>query len=184
MKLLDAVNLILPKLGEHRVTNLTQKHPTLAVILPEVENELRKLLARGWWFNEFEYTAHPNSEGFIVLGTETITFTPNDVDVAVQRGQELYNPITLSYKFAEPVKGQVRQYIEFDSVPEACAQHVFYSALVSIYVTDIGYTQEVQLWQVQAAQSYSDLLAEHLRQRKYSTRRSSKWANLRRALRG
>ena len=32
MKLLDAVNLILPKLGEHPVTSLTIKHPTLAIV--------------------------------------------------------------------------------------------------------------------------------------------------------
>ena len=63
MKLLDAVNLILPKLGEHRVTSVDNKHPTLAIILPEIENELKKLLARGWWFNEFDYKAYPDSEG-------------------------------------------------------------------------------------------------------------------------
>lgn len=184
MKLLEAVNLILPKLGEHRVTRLDIKHPTLAVILPEVENELKKLLNKGWWFNEFDATLYPDSEKKIAVGTDVLTFTPECADKAVQRGEALFNPVTLSYEFDAPVKGRIRQYVEFDSIPESAAQHVYYSGLVNAYITDIGLTQEVQAWSSQAAASWSDLLAEHLRQRKYSTRQSRKFRNLVSALRG
>lgn len=184
MQLLDAVNLILPKLGEHRVTSLDIKHPTLAVILPEVDNELCKLLSRGWWFNEFDYTAYPDTEKAIALGTDTISFTPECPDVAVQRGNKLFNPITLSYEFDKPVKGRVRVYVPFDELPESAAQTVYYSGLTNAYITDIGLTQEVQTWGSQAAASYSDLLAEHLRQKKYSTKHSRKFRKLVSALRG
>lgn len=183
MNLLDAVNLILPKLGEHSVTSLTLKHPTLAVVLPEVDNELKAVLGRGWWFNEFDYTAYPDSEGGIVLGSTALTFTPKYPDTAVQRGTQLFNPSTLSYIFTDPVAGRVRQYVPFDLLPESVAQYVWYSALVNIYVTDLGVTQEVAVWQSKAAAAYSDMLAEHLRQRKYSTKSSKKWQNLRRAMR-
>jgi hypothetical protein len=184
MLLLDAVNLILPKLGEHRVTRLDIKHPTLAVILPEVENELRKLLSRGWWFNEFDYTAYPDSEKHIALGIDTISFTALYADTAVQRGNKLFNPVTLSYDFDEPVKGRARMYVPFDELPESAAQTVYYSGLTNAYITDIGLTQEVQTWGAQAAASYSDLLSEHLRQKKYNTRQSRKFRKLVCALRG
>lgn len=182
MTLLEAVNLILPKLGEHGVTRLDMKHPTLAIILPEVDNELNKLLAKGWWFNEFDYTAHPDPEGGIALGLDVLSFVPEEVNVAVQRGLALYNPVTLSYVFTAPVKGRVRQKVAFDDLPESAKQSVYYTALVNAFITDIGLTNEVQQWQAQAYASYSDLTAEHLRQKKYSTRGSRKWANLRRAL--
>lgn len=184
MILLEAVNLILPKLGEHRVTSLTLKHPTLAVILPEIDNELRQLLMKGWWFNEFDTTLYPDSEGAIFLGTEVLTFTPECAGVAVQRGNQLFNPVTLSYAFTTSVKGRVRQYVEFDLLPEAAAQYVYYSGLVNAYITDIGLTQEVQAWGNKAQAAWSDLLAEHLRQRKYSTRQSVKFRRLVSALRG
>ena len=184
MFLLDAVNLILPKLGEHRVTRLDIKHPTIAVILPEVENELRKLLMRGWWFNEFDYTAYPDPEGGIALGTDTLTFTPVYADVAVQRGARLFNPVTLSYTFTEPVKGRARMYVPFDELPESAAQTVYYSGLNNAFITDIGMTQEVQIWGAQAATAYSDLLAEHLRQKKYNTKQSRQFRRLACALRG
>lgn len=184
MNLLDAVNLILPKLGEHGVTSLNTKHPTLAVILPEIDNELRILLMKGWWFNEFDTTLYPDSEGKIAVGADVLTFTPACADVAVQRGLELYNPVTLDYVFTSPVKGRVRQYVEFDKLPESAAQYVYFSGLVNAFIADIGLTQEVQAWGSKAGAAWSDLLAEHLRQRKYSTRQSRKFRNLVSALRG
>lgn len=184
MKLIDAVNLILPKLGEHRVTRLDLKHPTLAIILPEVENEIRQLLNKGWWFNEFETTLHPGNDGNVYLGTEFLTFTPHQPDTAVQRGNRLYNPITLSYAFTVPVKGRVRQYVEFNELPESAAQSVYYTALVTCFITDIGMAQEVNAWTSTAQAAYSDLLAEHLRQKRFSTKNTRQWCKLRRALRG
>lgn len=184
MRLLDAVNLILPKLGEHRVTRLDAKHPTLAVILPEVDNELRTMLSRGWWFNEFDITVHPDIDGHLILGSDVLTFTADVEDTAVQRGQKLYNPKTLSYVFTAPVNGRVRQYVDFDDLPESAAQAVYYSALVAAYVTDIGLTNEVQDWKTKAFSAWSDLLAEHIRQKKFSTRKSRQFVKLRRALRG
>lgn len=184
MKLLDAVNLILPKLGEHRVTRLDVKHPTLAVILPEVENELVSLLQRGWWFNEFDYTAYPDSEGAITLGADTITFTPKYPNTAVQRGNALYNPVTLSYVFTAPVEGRVRQRVEFDDLPESAAQFVYYSALNNAFVTDIGMTNELQAWSASAGVAYSAMLAEHLRNKQYNTKNTRSWGRLKRALRG
>ena len=184
MQLLEAVNLILPKLGEHRVTRLDAKHPTLAIILPEVENELISLLKKGWWFNEFDYTAYPDNEGRIALGVDTITFVPKDPAVAVQRGLSLYNPVTLSYAFEEPVIGRIRQKVAFDDLPESAAQFVYYTALVNAFITDIGMTNEVQFWGSSAAAAYSDLTAEHLRQKQYNTKSTRQWKNFRRALRG
>lgn len=184
MQLLEAVNLILPKLGEHRVTSLDVKHPTLAIILPEVENELRQLLMRGWWFNEFDITLYPDTEGAIAVGTEVLSFTAHTPDSAVQRGSSLYNPITLSYVFDAPVKGRVRQYVSFDECPESAGQFVYHSALVCAYITDIGLASEVQAWSAKAAAAYSDLLSEHLRQKNYSTKSTAKWKRLRKAMRG
>lgn len=184
MELLEAVNLTLPKLGEHRVTSLNLKHPTLAVILPEVENELRILLNKGWWFNEFDTTLYPDSDGGIAVGTDVLTFTPNYADEAIQHGRELFNPQTRDYVFTGPVDGRMRKYIEFDKLPESAAEYVYFTSLVNVYLTDIGMEAVVQAWGNKAQAAWSDLLAEHLRQKKYSTRQTKRFRNLRRALRG
>lgn len=184
MELLDTVNLVLPKLGERPVTSTTLKHPTLSVLLPIIEQTQRNTLRRGWWFNEFDYTAYPAESGEIDIGSTTLSFIPRVEDTAVMRGQRLYNPDTLTYVFTEPVEGRVIQNIEFNELPDSAATYIFYSALVEAVTTDLGATQELQIWQRLAAMAWSDLLAEHLRQRKHNTRKSRAWRKLTNALRG
>lgn len=183
MELLSAVNLILPKLGERPVTSLEVRHPTLSVLLPTIDQRRRELLARGWWFNEYPYTAMPGLDGEINLGVDTLTFVPDRSGTAVMRGKKLFNPVTLSTQFTSPVKGRVTQDVPFDDLPEHAAHFVYYSGLVDMYTTDIGMSNDVQAWGQSAAQAWSDLLAEHLRQKKHSTRKSSRWGMYAYALR-
>lgn len=184
MKLLDAVNLVMPKLGERPVTSLEVKHPTLAVILPIVDQKLTQCLLKGWWFNQYNTTVYPDNDGAIFIGADTLAFIPACDGVAVQRGDQLYNPETLSYVFTQPIKAVIKQYVAFDDLPEVAAQYVFYSALVEACVTDLGVTSDTQIWQTMAGTSYSDLLAEHLQQKKHTTRKSRRWHTLVRAMQG
>ena len=87
MKLLDAVNLVLPKLGERPVTSLEVKHPTLAVLLPIIEQTQMNTLQRGWWFNEYEYTAYPNAQGEIGIGVDAPVLA---VEVLVDRALDVH----------------------------------------------------------------------------------------------
>lgn len=182
MELLKAVNLMLPKLGEHPVTSLTIRHPTLAIILPEVENEITTCLLKGWWFNTYEYTAYPDSEGRIAMGVDTLAFVPDEFP-CVMRGRQLFNTKTADYKWDKPVKGVIKQTLPFNDLPESAAQYVWYSALCNVYVTDLGMTQDVQVWKAKAEEANTQLAAEHLRNKKYNTKQSPRFQRLRRAMR-
>lgn len=182
MKLLNAVNLILPKVGERAVTSLEVKHPTLAVLLPIVDNTKRNLLLKGWWFNAARYTAYPDPEGHIVLGTSTLQFVPDVPDTATLLGGQLYVPGTLDPVFSAAVAGEITRDVEFDDLPESAAQVVWYTALVEMYATDIGMSQELQLWLAAAKDAHDTLMSEHLRQRKHNTKASRPYRQLRRAM--
>ena len=183
LKLLDAVNLVLPKLGERPVTALDVKHPTLAIILPVVDQTIQNTLQRGWWFNEYVYTAYPDPAGEIALGTAAMSFVPSGVQPYFMRGERLFNPETRSYVFSAAVEGTLIERLEFDDLPESAATYVFYASLVEAYTTDLGVSQELQIWQSLAGRAYSDLMMEHLRHRKFSTRKSRRWRQLIHAMR-
>lgn len=178
MELLDAVNLIMPKLGERAVTSVVTKHPTLAVLLPIMEQTRKNALRRGWWFNEFKYTAFPAPDGTIEIGVSVLSFTPEYPSTAVQRGTYLFNPETMSDKFQGPVRGVSITDVEFRALPESMATYVLYAAAIEMISTDIGVTQEIQVWQSLAGQAWSDVLAEHLKNKQYSTRKSRRWRSL------
>lgn len=182
MDLLTAVNRIMPKLGEHPVTSLNKKHPTLAILLPIIDTKIEDLTMQGQWFNTSDITLYPDSEGGIAIPADTLSFTPKDMQ-AVVRGLRLFNAATSSYVWKLPVAGTLIARLGFEELPESVASLVWYSALVDAYVTDIGMEQIVQAWMQQAQLAQARVLAEHLRNVKYSTKRSPRFARLRLAMR-
>lgn len=183
MDLLRAVNSILPKLGEHPVTNLSLKHPTLAIILPVMESTLDTVLMRGWWFNQYEYTVYPDSEQFAGVPVNTLEFLP-DAEGPVVRGRRFFNTKTQDYKFPAPFKGLLKERLQFEELPETVANLVLYTALVEVYLTDIGLEQVVQEWMRLAETADQQACSEHLRNKRHSTRKSSRYHRIRNAMRG
>lgn len=182
MDLLTLVNNVLPKLGEHPVTSLDDRHPTLAVILPAVATKIRDVCQPGWWFNEYPTTLYPNLDGEILLPVGALAFVP-DCGAAIQRGGKLFDPGNQTYVWGGPVAGKLTEALEFDNLPTSAQSAVWYAVLVDTYVTDIGMTNEVQFWAAQAADAEVQMQAEHLRQKKYSTTKSSRYLRYRAALR-
>lgn len=186
MDLLKAVNEILPKLGEHPVTSLDSRSPTLGVILPQIDSEIALLLQPGWWFNAFRNVElFPNSEGGIDVPDDTLSFIPNkgQPDI-VQRGEQFFNGATRSYIFTQTITGTLIQTLTFEELPESAARFVLFSALITIYATDIGLEQVVQLWQSYAQNAQANMEQEHLRHRQFTVKSSRQYQKLRRAMRG
>lgn len=185
MDLLKAVNLILPKLGEHPVTTLDRRHSTVALILNELDSQVGTICQSGWWFNEFTTTLPVNTDSEIALPVGTLAFVPQDTALhPVQRAGKLFNADTLDYKWTVPMKGTVKLSIPFEELPESAAKYAWYSALCAMYVTDIGMGQDLQMWAAAANSASSDMEAEHLDQKKYSTARSARYQRIRAAQRG
>ena len=182
MRLLDAVNLILPVLGEHPVTSINVKHPTLAVILPKLELERTEVLNLGLWFNQYSITLYPDSEGGIAMPVGTLAFLPDSVN-AVVRGPRLMRTDDHSYVWGSPVTGNITVDVPFEELPESVAGAVMYGALVDAYVTDIGMEQNVQMWQGEAREATLRMNTEHLRNMRYSTRQSKQYKHIRNAMR-
>lgn len=180
MQLLTAVNTILPKLGEHTVTSVDAKHPTVAIIQNAISEAQRTTLLRGWWFNTHSTTLYPDSEKNIALPADTLkVFTPNAS--GIQRGTQLYNADTLSFAWDSPVKVDLTVGLDFELLPESAANYVLYSGCVQAYTTDIGLEQVVQMWQQESNNAFNDMLGEHLKNRRFSTVRTPQFQHQNRA---
>lgn len=184
MDLLSAVNRILPKLGEHPVTNLNAPHSTVALILEAVDTKLYDVTARGWWFNEFTTKLYLSPENEILLPSSTLSFVANCGVIAIQRNGKLFNPETQTYVWDAPLSGRLVQLLPFEELPESAASLVWYSALVDTYVTDLGLGDDVRVWQNEAMQAEGRLQAEHFQQMRYSTSRSPRFLRLRARMKG
>lgn len=183
MELLKAVNIILPALGEHPVTRIDVKHPTLAIIFPVIDSTLDRELMRGWWFNEYKHTLFPNSELEVGLPDDTLAFIPREGLEGSVRGRRLFNGRTLDYRWHEPVDGVLQLRLPFDELPESFATFVFYKALVQIYLTDIGLESVVGEWKQLYKEAEFLCTNEHLRNMRHTTRKSARYRRLRGAMR-
>ncbi|BAN92348.1 tail protein [Ralstonia phage RSB3] len=186
MLLLTAVNEILPKLGERPVTSIEAKSPTLSIILPQIDAEIDLVLQTGWWFNTcYGIELFPDSEQGLVVPDDCLSFYPDrSYPDIVARDGKFYDTSKRSYLFTDKVRGTLIQRVGFEQLPESAARFILYSALVTIYATDIGLEQVVQLWRQYAQQAQANMEQEHLRHRHYSVKQNPRYARLRRAMRG
>lgn len=185
MKLLVAINRILPALGESVVTSIDSRNPTVAIIRNAIQAQTSDLQLQEWWFNTFDTTLHPDLNGEIELPVNLMAWLPYDNE-AVQQGSRLLNPETLTFTWPSDtaLRGQVRIRVDFEDLPESAATYVMYEACVKAYVDDIGLEQSVSVWQQKSGQARIQLEAEHLRNRKYTTLRSRRYNRILRAMRG
>ena len=54
MKLLDAINTVLPYLGEANVTSTTARNPTVQAVIQQIDTAKRSLLGTGWWVHRVQ----------------------------------------------------------------------------------------------------------------------------------
>lgn len=190
MRLLEAVNTILPALGEHTVTSTDVKHPTVAVILQALRTQLRDTLLQDWWFNTYEYDALPDEDGFINLPDSYIKALPVDPfsarTGAVKRGSQLYNmrDRTFVWPIGQRVRLRVTESLDFEMLPESVAQYVMYQGCTQAYLNDIGVEATLNMWRLAAGAAYATMLTEHLENRRYSTARSPRAMRYFSSLRG
>jgi hypothetical protein len=183
MDLLTAVNRILPKLGEHPVTSLTSKSPTLAVILTMFNDKIKEATMQGWWFNTYRTTLPVGPEGEIALSPDIMSFVADQYECSIRKRQ-LHNSADNTFVWTEAVEGIAVTFVEFGDLPESIASLVYYTVLVEACVTDIGMTEEVRAWQVEIGAAGRRALSEHLKNKRYSTQSSRRYQRIRRAMRG
>lgn len=183
MQVLQAVNWILPKLGEHPVTNLNPKHPTLAVILPSLERLSDNVLRRGWWFNVYRTTIYPDSEGYAFVPSATLEFLPDEAGPVI-RGERFFNAKAATWKFDKPFSGEIKIRVPFEQIPESVAEYITSLVLSDVYATDIGSGDTIEVWTNYVASAEAAATAEHLRNMRHNTKKLTRYRRIRGAMRG
>lgn len=169
MEILEAVNTVLPQLGEHIVTRVEgSRHPTVDLIVASIDRNRRALLARGWWFNEAKRTLTPNPDGTIAIPVGCISIYGQDCNVEVD-GVNLFNLDADSRYFDAPIKVKVFYDKEFERLPYTVAMYITYLTATEVYTQDYGLDNTTQYLANVAQQHYDMMSQENMRKRKYNT---------------
>lgn len=139
MKLLDAVNTVLPYLGEANVTSTTARNTTVQSILQQMDTAKQLLLSTGWWFNTVAVTLYPGSDKRIKAPVNVLNWECSDTSMLSEiRGEYLYNLSVGSYEFDTGQYGVIKRNLDFEELPEYAALAVTYSACLAVYSADLG----------------------------------------------
>lgn len=179
MQEIDAVNMILPKLGERPVTSITVPHPTVAIILPILSRVKKETNMMGFWYNSYDWEFTPGLAGKISVGTDVLRLTIYDnEDIITKRGQYLYNLSKQTDVFEEPVKAWVISDLDLEDMPETASHYTALQTLVETSATDIGVNDDLEAWRMMAASAFRELSAEHTRQRHFNTKQQRIWRQI------
>ena len=123
---IDAINRMLRYIGELPIPlgvvidSLPEGHE--AVIARTVLQEtLREEQEEKWWFNTFITKYVPDTEGYITLPNNLISFEENQY---FKEGGNLYTRDTVSSVFEEPVELTARLEISFDNIPDVFRTYI------------------------------------------------------------
>lgn len=167
---LDAVNLILPYLGEHTVTRVEgSRHGSVGIITSALERKRKALLTRKWWFNSFTRSIPPNSDGRIQVPEDTLTVYRHNTGI---QGEYFYDTTTGSQYFNTVIEVDVVMDFEFDKLPHYAQEYIAYDAAIEVTVADLGMEDQIQILMQYRATASKYLEREHLRNMRFNSRNS------------
>lgn len=178
MELLEAVNTVLPYIGEHPITRIEgAKHPTVDLALAAIKRQQDMLLAEKWWFNRLDVRLQPNTEGRIEVPKDTLEIYGKDCRVTLD-GEYLFNLETGSRTFDKAINVEICRNIPFNKLPVNAAYHIMYLACCEVYLADFGRENTIPELQALANDQLVRLREVHLRQMRFNKNtksRNSMW---------
>ena len=168
MKLLDAVNTVLPFMGEHPVTSIeVSKHPTVDLIVAAIERHRLAMLSEGYWFNEETHTILVNTDGRINVPEQALAVYGIDCDVNIE-GEYFYDVANHTEFFTRPIKVKIMVSKPFEKLPLTFAMLLTYKAGVDVYTADFGVESAIQIMTARVVEYSDKLHKEELHHRRYN----------------
>lgn len=172
---LDAVNLVLRKLGEPPIITLDTQYPTLDLIFPALDEARIDLLLEGWWFNTFApVMLMPGENSEVPVPPDTLVFYPDEPEKYLFAGSRIVR-LDGSPLVGVPVRGSRIVDAQFEQLPTAARTCVAYNAALNVYGADVGMDSIFEGIRDSYMLAYRELSRTHTRQRQYSMRRKRQY---------
>lgn len=186
MDKLSAVNEILTALGEHPVTRIELKNPTISIILRALTQETKEVQLRGWWFNSYRTILYPDPDGQVQIPDNAVHWRWISYPSHIAQGvlvdtQRMTSDWTISG--IDRIEGDVVIEYEFEDLPPVVQTWVTKRALITAYINDFGLEEVVQEYRRQAMVAEQMVMDAHLQYRRYSTTQSPRYQRIRNHIR-
>ena len=167
---IDAINRMLRYIGELpipsgvTIDSLPEGHEAVdsRTILSET---LREEQEEKWWFNSFDVTFVPDTDGYITLPQNVIEF---ESTTHFKEGGNLYTYSDMSSVFTDNVELPVRYEISFDNIPDVFRTYVVLVSAKHLHIYLNGDTTTQKELETKITIQRVKLEREHLKQSKFN----------------
>lgn len=181
MQKLDAVNTLLPFLGESPTDSVDSRNPVVGVLLDALFQHTSELTAEGLWFNRSTAQLHPDGTGRIQVPKGTLTVYSSECPITI-RGDYLWQQRAGTDMFEQVITVDLVQQLDFEDLPAYAAQCCMYGAGAQVYLQEYGADATYQHLMQMQLRARQFLMQEHLRNRRYVLQgaRTNRWKHWRR----
>lgn len=166
MNKLDVINSMLASMGQAAVNSLDETNPFLDTGLKRLDLCLKRILARGFWFNVESRTLVPDAYGYIQTPSDLLELrNPQGAVNHVRRGTKIYDRKRQSYLFEGPITVTMVYALDFDDLPILAADFIGAVAVLEFqtdYDADETKTRRLERRKQEAWVSFN---AEDIRQK-------------------
>jgi hypothetical protein len=156
MTKLEACNTCLIALGLQPVNSLDSPVGDILTALMYIDRVTTEILTDGLPCNYEEKTLEPDSEGFIVLPSNTLNVITGN-KLYVQRGMRLYNSSEGTYEFTEKVPCVLFIQLDFEELPQIVQNYIAIKSARGLVKTLDGDIERTQLFTEDWYQAVGDL---------------------------
>jgi hypothetical protein len=173
---IDAINRMLRYIGELPIpstvvlTSLPEGHEAL-LAQDILEETLREEQEEKWWFNTFDVEFVPDTDGYITLPQNIISFESNEY---FKEGGNLYNKEEMTGIFDDNVELTCRLEITFDNIPDIFRTYVVLVAAKHLHVYLNGDETTQRELETKINMQRIKLEKEHLKQSKFNLVRGNR----------
>jgi hypothetical protein len=163
---LEAVSSMLLDIGERPISTLASTERLDVVrAITTLDETSRIVQARGWWFNEEEFTITPSvPDGYLTVPSGFIKV--DLVDRAAKnryavRGTKLYDKIDRTdQNFTESVNVVGVYLLDYEQLPETARRYIYARAAITFQSRSIGSTILQEFTEAQAQEAWVELKRE------------------------
>lgn len=169
MQKLEAVNQMLQEIGQTPVTTIiANQHPAVLAALTKLNFIDKRIQSKGWWFNtnyNLTLSYDPNTLE-ITIPANTLSVDPSDIlKPYTARGTRLYDYATSTYAIGANVDVDIIQQLQFEELPEVCAQHITVVAAHAYVRVQIGDETKMAELREEIKFTWSDLRTKDITHR-------------------
>lgn len=167
MNKLDVINAMLASMGQAPINSLTEENSFRDTGLKRLDLCQRRILSRGFWFNEETRTLTPDAYGIITVPNDMLELrNPRGASVLYnKRGDKVYNRSQGTYLFDGPIKVNLLVNLDFDDLPILAAEYIGAVAVHEFQTDFDADPQKMRELEKRKTAAWAAFNAEDIRQR-------------------